>query len=83
MAKKKAGSSKAQQKSEHRGKRLGVKTGSGQQVNAGQILVRQRGTKIRAGKNVAVGRDHTLYAKKAGRVQFSNYSKRQKKVEIV
>lgn len=53
------------------GKRLGVKTQSGQKVNAGGIIVRQRGTKFGAGKGVKVGRDHTLYAKAAGVVKFS------------
>lgn len=52
------------------GKRLGVKAGSGQKVKSGAILIRQRGTKVAAGKNVKVGRDHTLYAIKEGVVKF-------------
>jgi len=52
---------------------LGVKRGDGQQVNAGTILVRQRGTKIRAGKHVGVGRDHTLFALVTGHVKFSKH----------
>jgi len=51
-------------------KYLGVKLADGQRANAGQIIVRQRGTKIEAGKNVRVGRDHTLYASAAGTVSF-------------
>lgn len=69
MAKKKAGG-KITQHVRPSGKRLGPKVGDGQKVNAGVIIVRQRGTKIRAGKNVKVGRDHTLYATAAGIVKF-------------
>ncbi len=52
------------------GKRLGVKRGDGQFVNAGEILVRQRGTKWHPGKNTAKGRDDTLFALIEGRVKF-------------
>ena len=52
------------------GKRLGVKISSGQKVATGSVLVRQRGTKIHAGQNVKVGRDHTLFAIKDGFVKF-------------
>ena len=52
------------------GQRLGVKVGDGQFIRAGSILVRQRGTPYRAGENVGVGTDHTLFALKNGRVQF-------------
>ena len=52
------------------GQRLGVKRFSGEFVLAGNVLVRQRGTKIEAGKNVAVGRDHTLFALATGTVAF-------------
>ena len=51
-------------------KRLGVKKFGGERVLAGNILVRQRGTPYRAGDNVGVGTDHTLFALKTGRVQF-------------
>jgi large subunit ribosomal protein L27 len=51
-------------------KYLGVKVGDGDKVSSGMIIVRQRGTKIEAGKNVRVGRDHTLYASAAGTVSF-------------
>ena len=55
---------------ESQSKRLGVKKFGGERVAAGNILVRQRGTPYRAGDNVGVGTDHTLFALKTGRVQF-------------
>ena len=64
------------------GKRLGVKRGDGQAVRAGAILVRQRGTPIRAGRNVGVGRDHTLFALVDGAVKFERASKLRKQVSV-
>jgi large subunit ribosomal protein L27 len=69
MAHKKAGGSTKNGR-ESQSKRLGVKKFGGEQVLAGNILVRQRGTPYRAGDNVGVGTDHTLFALKDGRVQF-------------
>jgi len=69
MAHKKAGGSTKNGR-ESQSKRLGVKKFGGEQVLAGNILVRQRGTPYRAGTNVGVGTDHTLFAKVNGRVQF-------------
>lgn len=69
MSKKKAGG-KASQHVSPEGKRLGIKVGSGQKISAGVILVRQRGTKIKAGQGVRVGRDHTLYSITEGVVNF-------------
>jgi large subunit ribosomal protein L27 len=70
MAHKKAGgSSKNGRDSES--KRLGVKRFGGEQVLAGNIIVRQRGTQYHAGANVRVGRDHTLFATSPGRVAFA------------
>ena len=69
MAHKKAGGSTKNGR-ESQSKRLGVKKFGGQQVLAGNILVRQRGTPYRAGANVGVGTDHTLFALKDGRVLF-------------
>jgi large subunit ribosomal protein L27 len=69
MAHKKAGGSTKNGR-ESESKRLGVKRFGGEQVLAGNILVRQRGTPMRAGENVGVGSDHTLFAKKSGRVEF-------------
>jgi large subunit ribosomal protein L27 len=70
---------------------LGVKRGDGQVVKAGEIIVRQRGTKIEAGKNVGIGRDHTLFAMKEGKVSFGamrkmnfdGQTKTKKRVDIV
>lgn len=77
MAHKKAGgSSKNGRDSES--KRLGVKRYGGEQVVPGNILVRQRGTRFHAGTNVGLGRDHTLYAKSAGRVVFETKGPRSR-----
>lgn len=51
-------------------KRLGVKVYGGQTINAGGIIIRQRGTPVRAGENVGMGKDHTLFALIAGKVKF-------------
>jgi large subunit ribosomal protein L27 len=69
MAHKKAGGSTRNGRDSH-SKRLGVKRYGGQDVLAGNILVRQRGTRVRAGDNVGVGTDHTLYAYISGKVEF-------------
>ena len=63
-------------------KRLGVKRYAGQKVNAGTILVRQRGTRIYPGNNVGVGRDHTLFALINGIVKFEPASKTRRKVSV-
>ena len=70
MAHKKAGGSTRNGRESH-SKRLGVKKFGGEDVLAGNILVRQRGTTMRAGPNVGIGTDHTLFALKAGRVKFA------------
>jgi len=70
MAHKKAGGSSRNGR-DSESKRLGVKRFGGQQVRAGSILVRQRGTKFHAGSNVGMGRDHTLFALTDGKVNFS------------
>jgi len=64
-------------------KRLGVKRGDGQFVKAGNILVRQRGTKIHPGTNVGIGGDDTLFAKVSGVVKFERMGRDKKKVSIV
>ena len=64
------------------GQRLGVKRSDGQAVLAGTIIVRQRGTKIRPGNNVGVGRDHTLFALVDGKVRFEHATKEKKKVSV-
>ncbi len=72
MAHKKAGGSTVVKDSV--GKRLGVKLTHGQFANVGSIIIRQRGTKYQAGKNVAVGKDDTLFAKVSGVVNFTTKS---------
>jgi large subunit ribosomal protein L27 len=69
MAHKKAGGSTKNGR-DSESKRLGIKKFGGEQVLAGNIIVRQRGTVYRAGENVGLGTDHTLFAKANGRVQF-------------
>ncbi len=64
------------------GKRLGVKRFDGQEVKAGSILVRQRGTKVFPGKNVGMGKDHTLFALIEGVVKFENFGKDRKRVSV-
>lgn len=69
MAHKKAGGSTRNGR-DSESKRLGIKRFGGEQVQAGNIIVRQRGTKFHPGENVGCGKDHTLYAKSDGRVVF-------------
>lgn len=64
------------------GKRLGVKRFAGQQVSAGSILVRQRGTSIHPGSNVGCGKDYTLFALIDGVVKFERMDKTRKKVSV-
>jgi large subunit ribosomal protein L27 len=63
-------------------KRLGVKRYAGQQVHAGTILVRQRGTRIYPGSNVGIGRDHTLFALIDGTVKYEQATKDRKKASV-
>jgi large subunit ribosomal protein L27 len=81
MAHKKSGGS-ARNGRESQSKRLGVKIFGGQKINAGSIIVRQRGTKIKPGHNVGLGKDDTLFALTTGVVKFSDRNKR-KFVEVV
>jgi large subunit ribosomal protein L27 len=83
MAHKKAQASRAYQKGNVAGKRLGVKIFGGQKVKVGQIIVRQRGTKIRPGKNVGLGRDHTIYALENGTIEFGKERNGRTKVSVV
>jgi large subunit ribosomal protein L27 len=64
-------------------KMLGVKRYDGQLVTAGSIIVRQRGTKIRPGENVGVGRDHTLFALTHGYVKFGHATRERRNVSIL
>jgi large subunit ribosomal protein L27 len=70
MAHKKAGGSSRNGR-DSKSKRLGVKVYGGERVNAGQILVRQRGTVVSPGVNVGMGRDHTLFARVPGQVEYA------------
>ena len=81
MAHKKAGGSSKNGRDSNP-KMLGVKRYGGQKVNAGEILVRQRGTRFHAGRNVAVGRDFTLYALVPGVVTFERYDRTRKQVSV-
>ncbi len=70
MAHKKAGGSSRNGRDSN-AKRLGVKAYGGELISAGSIIVRQRGTRVHPGVNVGVGRDHTLFAKVTGKVEFA------------
>ena len=72
MAHKKAGGSSRNGR-DSESKRLGLKAYGGELVNAGTIIVRQRGTKFHAGANVGTGRDHTLFATKTGKVKYAQH----------
>ena len=82
MAHKKGAGSTRNGRDSH-GQRLGVKRFGGEKVNAGEILIRQRGTKFHPGSNVGTGGDDTLFALKAGVVQFQRISKTRQAVNIV
>lgn len=70
MAHKKAGGSSRNGRDSH-SKRLGVKRYGGELIPAGSIIIRQRGTQVHPGENVGIGKDHTLFAKISGKVNFS------------
>lgn len=82
MSTKKAGGSSRNGR-DSESKRLGVKVFGGQAVKAGGIIVRQRGTKMRPGENVGLGRDHTIFAKADGVVKFSRNAKNRSVVSVV
>lgn len=81
MAHKKGGGSSRNGR-DSQSKRLGVKRFDGQAVNAGTILVRQRGTRIKPGQNVGLGKDYTIYAMTDGFVKFEPVSRSQKRVSV-
>lgn len=82
MAHKKAGGSSKNGR-DSQSKRLGVKRFGGQLVKAGEILVRQRGTKFHPGSHVGIGKDDTLFALSAGTVQFSRHKNNRQRVNIL
>lgn len=81
MAHKKGGGSTKLGRDSH-SQRLGVKRFAGEQVRAGTIIVRQRGTRIRPGNNVGMGRDHTLFALIDGKVKFEPATKFRKRASV-
>ena len=82
MAHKKAGVSSRNGR-DSKANRLGVKVYGGERVNAGQILVRQRGTVVHAGSNVGIGKDHTLFAMIAGQVSYAVKGEKSRKTVSV
>jgi len=81
MAHKKAGGSSRNGR-DSSGQRLGIKRFSGEQVQAGSILVRQIGTRIHPGKNVGMGKDYTLFAKIGGIVRYGKRGRERKEVSV-
>jgi len=81
MAHKKAGGSSRNGR-DSAGQRYGIKRYGGEKVQAGNILVRQRGTKIHPGNNVGLGKDYTIFAKVDGIVAFERMGKDRKKVSV-
>lgn len=81
MAHKKGGGSTRNGR-DSQSKRLGVKRYDGQVVNSGTIIVRQRGSRIRPGRNVGMGKDYTLFAMTEGYVKFEHVSRARKRVSV-
>ncbi len=79
----KKGQGSTQNNRDSAGRRLGVKKFGSEFVRAGNIIVRQRGTKIHAGSNVGLGKDHTIFALVDGVVSFSRKDKNRKKVSVL
>ena len=82
MAQKKGGGSTRNGR-DSESKRLGVKVYGGQAINAGGIIVRQRGTRVHAGENVGIGKDHTLFALQDGTVQFKTKANDRSFVSVI
>jgi large subunit ribosomal protein L27 len=79
----KKGQGSTQNNRDSAGRRLGVKKYGGETVRAGNIIIRQRGTKVHPGKNIGMGKDHTLFALVDGVVAFERYDKKRKQVSII
>ncbi|MDD2780130.1 50S ribosomal protein L27 [Sulfuricurvum sp.] len=79
----KKGQGSTQNNRDSAGRRLGVKKYGGEMVRAGNIIIRQRGTKVHPGKNMGMGKDHTLYALVDGIVAFERKDKKRKQVSII
>ena len=82
MAHKKAGGSSRNGR-DSESKRLGIKVYGGELINAGSILVRQRGTEFHAGQNVGIGKDHTLFALVTGKVKYAAHGPKHKRTVSV
>ncbi len=82
MAHKKAGSASSNGR-DSAGRRLGVKKSGGQRVIPGNIIIRQRGTSVHPGKNVGMGKDHTIFAKIEGTVEFKRGRLNRKTVSVI
>lgn len=78
----KKGQSSTQNGRDSESKRLGAKAADGELITAGSIIYRQRGTKIFPGKNVGMGKDHTLYTEITGYVKFEKFGKDKKQVSV-
>jgi large subunit ribosomal protein L27 len=78
----KKGQGSTQNNRDSAGRRLGVKKFGGQMVKAGNIIIRQRGTKVHPGNGVGMGKDHTIYALIDGQVKFEIKDKKRKKVSV-
>ncbi|WP_373005177.1 50S ribosomal protein L27 [Sulfurimonas sp.] len=79
----KKGQGSTQNNRDSAGRRLGVKKYGGEAVVAGNIIVRQRGTKVHPGKNMGMGKDHTLFALVDGIVKFERKDKKRQQVSII
>jgi large subunit ribosomal protein L27 len=79
----KKGQGSTQNNRDSRGQRLGVKKFGGEFVRAGNIIIRQRGTKVHVGENVGIGKDHTIFALIDGHVAFKKKDKHRNKVSVV
>jgi large subunit ribosomal protein L27 len=79
----KKGQGSTQNNRDSAGRRLGVKKFGGEAVIPGNIIIRQRGTKVHPGNGVGMGKDHTIFALVEGVVKFDNRTSRQKKVSVV
>ncbi len=79
----KKGQGSTQNNRDSAGRRLGVKKFGGEFVRAGNIIIRQRGTKVHVGENVGIGKDHTIFALVDGHVKFQKKDKKRNKVSVV
>ncbi|MEA1879632.1 MAG: 50S ribosomal protein L27 [Campylobacterota bacterium] len=79
----KKGQGSTQNNRDSAGRRLGVKKAGGEAVIPGNIIIRQRGTKVKPGNGVGIGKDHTIFALIEGVVKFDNHTSSQKKVSVV